>query len=67
MTQTWNKEKCEDESCEKCGSTYAVTVMRFPVKERDEFKCVVCGTLMRSWKSTYSWSYELKEKKENHL
>ena len=60
--KTWTSEQAGDETCGTCGSVYEVTITRFPCKDSDEFRCVVCGVVMSTWNDTRSPSYKLKQK-----
>lgn len=62
MVKTWSSGKGEDETCEICGSVYAVTIRRYPTRDKDSFRCVVCGNLMREWNDTAYPSFELKKR-----
>ena len=61
MPKTWASESADDEICEKCGTVYAVTIRRFPVRDSDSFNCGVCDHLMNTWNSTAYPTYTLKE------
>lgn len=62
MPQTWKTEKGEDEECPKCHSVYEVTVSRYPARDQGQFKCEVCGQVVRKWNDTYDWSHKLKRR-----
>ncbi len=60
MVQTWTTSKEDDLPCAKCGSVYSVTVTRYPSRDRGEFKCEVCQTLLKAWNGTHDYSFTLK-------
>lgn len=39
---------------------YKVSTQKFPMRDTDQFYCS-CGHLVRAWKGTTSYSYELIE------
>jgi predicted RNA-binding Zn-ribbon protein involved in translation (DUF1610 family) len=62
MVKTWSSEQGADETCPKCGSVYRVTVSRLPSRDSDRFVCEVCGEVVKSWRGTHSYEYELKQR-----
>jgi len=60
MVKVWKSEKSADETCPSCGITYEVTESRLPARESDSFNCTQCGELVKKWKGTSSFSYEIK-------
>jgi hypothetical protein len=40
-----------EETCSGCGAVYEVIMRQAPVLVEDKFYCVVCGHLMKSWRS----------------
>ena len=59
MVKTWSQADRGEEACEECGAVYQVTVMRFPMRDKDHFDYSVCGHRMASWNDTESPSYSL--------
>lgn len=66
MPKTWSRTNDGEVTCEKCGSIYRKWVDRYPMRDDGRFNCSVCGHEMDSWNSTFSPSYDLIERKENH-
>jgi len=60
MVKTWASGQGGDVTCAKCGSVYAVTIRRFPHRDKDSYNCDVCGYLLDEWNSTSVPFYELK-------
>lgn len=63
MVQTWKTSPSERTACDRCGSIYAKTVTRLPVRDSDYFDCRVCGERMDSWNGTHVPAYALVEAK----
>lgn len=54
-----------EEKCSKCGAIYKVKAEKIPMKDKDFFRCN-CGNIMKEWKGTTIFSYELiKEREED--
>ena len=66
MVKTWLSGTSYDEVCKKCGSVYEVTIQRLPAKDSDSFRCLTCGTTIRSWNDTFSYRFELKVSAQTH-
>jgi hypothetical protein len=50
--------KMTDVTCD-CGAIYRETSVKFPLRDKDKFNCERCGTLIKEWNATTSYSYEL--------
>lgn len=64
MVTTWKSGAAPDEACPKCKSVYEVKLERFPLRDSDNFSCVVCGTLLKEWNSTHVPQFHLKTRGE---
>jgi hypothetical protein len=60
MPRTWSSEESNDITCTECGSVYAVTIERFPLRDNDKFKCEICGATVREWNDTVVPTFSLK-------
>ncbi len=59
MVSIWSNEQTENVTCKVCSSIYAVIINRFPVRDKDFFKCEVCNQLLKEWNSTSCPSFVL--------
>lgn len=60
MPRTWSSEENHDITCTECGSVYAVTIERFPLRDKDKFKCEICGVIVREWNDAVVPTFSLK-------
>ena len=56
----WEITSLPNEKCPKCGATYSVKYESLPLKDKDNFTCT-CGEILRSWKETGMYIYDLIE------
>jgi predicted Zn finger-like uncharacterized protein len=61
MVQVWKTGLDEKFTCPHCGAVYAVTIKRFPLRDKDSAVCESCGNVMTEWNSTSVPSFELIE------
>lgn len=54
-------------TCEKCGSIYKLTGIKFHVRDKGSIDCSVCGEELKYWNGTTDWTAELIEKHSRHL
>lgn len=64
MVQTWSTEDADNEKCSSCGAEYRVTVSRLPARESDSFNCLRCGSEMKKWSGTETYSFVAVESGE---
>lgn len=57
MVQTWRTEEAKNEKCSNCGTEYRVTVSRLPARESESFNCLRCGSEIKKWSGTESYSF----------
>lgn len=55
---TWDINDLGIETCKTCGKDYHVRYQSLPLRDQDSFTCE-CGEVMRSWKDTGMYMYEL--------
>lgn len=60
MVKTWETSNENDFQCPSCGALYAVTVTRYPLKDKDSANCEVCGQVLREWNDTRVPTFTLK-------
>ena len=59
MMATWDEREIGTEKCPECGIVYKVTIMNYPLRDEDYFKCK-CGYVMKLWNGTITYKYELQ-------
>lgn len=59
MVQTWDTGDATEVPCKICETVYERRIKRYPVRDRDEFRCEVCGTLIQAWNDTACPQYNL--------
>ena len=42
-------ESHQPQTCETCGSVYAIQSQSLPMRDKDSIDCEVCGATLRSW------------------
>lgn len=61
MVRTWHSAPGGNYTCPSCGAVYAVTLQRFPTRDKDSADCECCGHVMAEWSDTEVPSFKLIE------
>ena len=54
-------------TCEICGSQYEFTSQKAIMRVNEDFNCDECSRLLYRCNEAKDWSYNLIERKSNHL
>lgn len=59
LVQTWATGEPTEVACPVCKTAYERRIHRFPQRDRDQFRCEVCGTRIEAWNDTACPEFKL--------